>query len=175
VSKDSEPEPEPVKKKTSSKGRVKKKVPLSADDNIISDEPDVALELAKSISQTEAEEVKAARQVHATHARIVIKDTLSTEGSNKGTSCKPGVPDESTVVSATSSERTGIKLGVPDEEKDITKEKVILEWGDKRDSEYSDDDNDDVEKDDKNGDADDEGDDHISVTQDADDEDVKTA
>ncbi|GJT30776.1 hypothetical protein Tco_0911051 [Tanacetum coccineum] len=211
VSKDSEPEPEPVKKKTSSKGRVKKKVTLSADDNIISDEPDVALELAKSISQTEAEEAKAARQVHATHARImtkcvpesakkksggkssksvVIKDTLSapkskpattqtklkgTEGSNKGTSCKPGVPDESTVVSATSSEGTGIKLGVPDEEKDITKEKVILEWGDKRDSEYSDDDNDDVEKDDKNGDADDEGDDHISVTQDADDEDVKTA
>ncbi|GJZ72943.1 hypothetical protein Tco_0637089 [Tanacetum coccineum] len=38
----------------------------------------------------------------------------------------------------------------------------------------SDDDNNDVEKDDKDGDADDEGDDHMSDTQDADDEDVKT-
>ncbi|GKG46799.1 hypothetical protein Tco_0503996, partial [Tanacetum coccineum] len=34
---------------------------------------DVALELGKSISLTEAEEEEAARQVHATHARIVIE------------------------------------------------------------------------------------------------------
>ncbi|GJY18810.1 hypothetical protein Tco_0390301 [Tanacetum coccineum] len=71
-------------------------------------------------------------------------------GSNKGTGSKSGVPNESTVVSATSSEGTGVKPG-----------------------KYSDDendDNDDVEKDDKDGDADDEGDDHVSDTQDADDE-----
>nr|GEZ97717.1 hypothetical protein [Tanacetum cinerariifolium] len=37
--------PEPAKKKTSSKRRVKKKVTLSADDNIIFDDPDTALEL----------------------------------------------------------------------------------------------------------------------------------
>nr|GEZ77561.1 hypothetical protein [Tanacetum cinerariifolium] len=55
-------------------------------------------------------------------------------------------------------------------DKDITEEKVILEWGDEQDSEFSDD----VEKDDKDGDADDEGDDHVRDTQDADDEDVKT-
>ncbi|GKA70422.1 hypothetical protein Tco_0776561 [Tanacetum coccineum] len=179
-------------KKTSSKRRVKKKVILSADDNIISDDPDVALELAKSISKTEAEEAEAIRKVHATHARIVtehvpesarkrksgkkVKKTskrqLDTGGSNEGTSSKPRVTDESTTVSATSSEGTGIKPGVPDEEKDITKEKVILEWGDEQDSEYSDDDNDEVEKDDKDGDDDDdEGDDHISDTQDANDED----
>ncbi|GKA11939.1 hypothetical protein Tco_0691485 [Tanacetum coccineum] len=240
VSKDSEPEPEPVKKKTSSKGRVKKKVTLSADDNIISDDPDVALELAKSISQNEAEEAKAARKFHAAHARIVtesvpgsakkkaggrssksvfIQDTPSasksnpattntklkgaptftleeqeaanimqalkeskktsrrqpgTGGSNKGTGSKPGVPDESTVISATSSEGTCIKPGVPDQEKDITKDKVILEWGDEQDSEHSNDDNDDVEKDDKDGDADDASDDHISDTQDANDKDVET-
>ncbi|GKE51672.1 hypothetical protein Tco_1486828, partial [Tanacetum coccineum] len=240
VFEESEPERVHARKKTSSKRRVKKKVTLSADDNIISDDPDAALELAKSISQTEAEEAEAARQVHATHARIVtesvlesakkksggksskiivIQDTLSapnskpatsktklkgapsltpeeqevadimkalkeskktsrrqpgTGGSNEGTGSKSGVPDESTVVSATSSEGTGIKPGVPDKEKDITKEKVILEWGDKQDSEYSDDDNDDVENDDKDGDSDDEGDDHISDTQDADDEDVET-
>ncbi|GKG21566.1 hypothetical protein Tco_0384161, partial [Tanacetum coccineum] len=47
-----EPEPESVKRKTSSKRRVKKKVTLSVDDNIISDDYDTALELGKSISQT---------------------------------------------------------------------------------------------------------------------------
>nr|GEU59321.1 copia protein [Tanacetum cinerariifolium] len=61
VSKKSEPEPEPARKKTSSKRRVKKKVTLSADDNIIFDDLDAALKLATSISQTEAEEAEAAR------------------------------------------------------------------------------------------------------------------
>nr|GFD27802.1 hypothetical protein [Tanacetum cinerariifolium] len=69
VSKESELEPKPVNIKTSRKIKVKKKVILSADDNIISDDPDTTLEL--------------------------------------------GVPDESTVISATSSEGTGTKRGVP--------------------------------------------------------------
>ncbi|GKF19773.1 hypothetical protein Tco_0068411 [Tanacetum coccineum] len=73
VSEVSEPEPEPTKKKNASRRVVKKKVTLSADDNIISDNPDVALELAKSISQIEAEEAEAARKVHDTHARIVTE------------------------------------------------------------------------------------------------------
>ncbi|GKC32934.1 hypothetical protein Tco_1040228, partial [Tanacetum coccineum] len=70
---------EPTKKKTSSKRRVKKKVTLSADDNIIPDDLDAALELAKSISQTEAEEAEAeaARKVHATHARIMTEYVLN--------------------------------------------------------------------------------------------------
>ncbi|GKG07082.1 hypothetical protein Tco_0330051 [Tanacetum coccineum] len=68
-----ESKPEPSKKKTSSKRRVKEKVTLSANDNIISDNPDAALELTKSISQTEAKEAEAARKVHATHARIVTE------------------------------------------------------------------------------------------------------
>ncbi|GJZ63916.1 retrovirus-related pol polyprotein from transposon TNT 1-94 [Tanacetum coccineum] len=237
---ESEPEPKPAKKKTSSKRRVKKKVTLSADDNIIFDDPDAALELAKSISQAKAKKAEAARKVHATHARIVfesisefakkksggrssksvvIQDTPSaskskpatskaklkgapslnleeqeaanimqalkeskktsrrqpgTRGLNEGTGSKPGVPDESIVVSASSSEGIGFKPGVPDKDKDITKEEVILKWGDEHDSEHFDDDNDDVQKDDKDGDADDEGDDHISYIQDANDEDVKT-
>ncbi|GJX06989.1 hypothetical protein Tco_0194921 [Tanacetum coccineum] len=50
VSEESEPEPGLVKRKTSSKRRVKKKVTLSADDNIISDDLFTALELGKSIS-----------------------------------------------------------------------------------------------------------------------------
>ncbi|GKE52005.1 hypothetical protein Tco_1487161, partial [Tanacetum coccineum] len=62
-----------AKKKTASRRVVKKKVTLSADDNIIFNDPDAALELAKSISQTEAEEAEAVRKVHATHARIVTE------------------------------------------------------------------------------------------------------
>ncbi|GJV91462.1 retrovirus-related pol polyprotein from transposon TNT 1-94 [Tanacetum coccineum] len=207
--KESKPKPESVKRKTSSKRRVKKKVTLSADDNIISNDPNTALELGKSISKTEAEEAKATRQVHATHARIVTesipeptkkrksgkvtsdppkklkgvpsltpeeqeaadimqalkeskktsKRQPGTRGSSEGTGTIPGVPDESTVVSATSSEGTGTKPGVPDEEKDITEENVILEWGSEQESEYSEEDKlDDEEKDDKEGDADDEDD-----------------
>ncbi|GJV55250.1 hypothetical protein Tco_1456255 [Tanacetum coccineum] len=153
-----ESKPELAKKKTYGKRRVKKKVTMPADDNIISDDPDAALELAKSISQTEAEEAEAAKKVHAIHARIVtkfeavnimqaLKESKKTSrrqpgtgGSNEGTGSKPRVPDESTVVSATSSERTGAKPGVPDEDKDITKEKVILEWGDEQYSEFFDND-----------------------------------
>nr|GEX11920.1 hypothetical protein [Tanacetum cinerariifolium] len=55
------------------KRKVKKKVTLSTNDNIISDDPDTTLELGKSISQTKAEEAEAAKQVHATHARIVTE------------------------------------------------------------------------------------------------------
>ncbi|GJV33297.1 copia protein [Tanacetum coccineum] len=209
VSKESETEP--AKKKTYGKRRVKKKVTLSADDNIISDDPDAALELAKSISQTEAEETEAAKKVHATHARImtesvpestknkssgrsskgvVIQDTPSTPNSKPATS-KTKLKEDNQVLEAqmkelvvnqgfpmslqsSLSEGTSAKPGVPDEDKDITKEKVILEWGDEQDSEFFDNDNDDDEKDDKDGDADDEGDDHVSDTQEADDEDVKT-
>nr|GEZ16056.1 hypothetical protein [Tanacetum cinerariifolium] len=74
-----------AKKKTSCKRRVKNKVTLLADDNIISDDPDAALELAKSISQTEAEEAEAARKVHATHAKIV---TGSAKKKSSGRSSK---------------------------------------------------------------------------------------
>ncbi|GJS83338.1 hypothetical protein Tco_0749879 [Tanacetum coccineum] len=73
VSEESELEPKPAKKKTSIKRRVKKKVTLYGDDNIISNYLNAALELAKSISQTKAEEAKATRKVHATHARIMTE------------------------------------------------------------------------------------------------------
>ncbi|GKB71610.1 hypothetical protein Tco_0933022 [Tanacetum coccineum] len=176
-----EPEPEPVKRKTASRRVAKKKVIIFADDNIIPD-PDVALELSKSISLAEVEEEEEAKQVYATHARIVTESVLesakkktSTGGSSEGTGTIPGVPDESTVISATSSEGTGTKPGVPDEEKDITKENVILEWGSEQESEYSKEDQlDNEEKDDKKGDVDDESGDHISDDQDTDDEDDET-
>nr|GEX53929.1 hypothetical protein [Tanacetum cinerariifolium] len=138
----------PQEEQSKSKRRVKKKVTLSANDNIISDDHDTALELGKSISQTKAEEAEADRQVHATHARIATdimqalkeskktsKRQPSTRGSSEGTCTKIGVPDESTVVFATSSEGT-------EQESEYSKEDTL----------------DDEEKDDKEGDADDEDD-----------------
>ncbi|GJU75376.1 hypothetical protein Tco_1272446 [Tanacetum coccineum] len=157
VSEESEPEPKPVKRNTASRRVVKNKVIMSVNDNIISDDPDVALELGKSISKTKAKEAEAAKQVHATHARIVIEsipEPTRKRKLGKVTSVPPknlkGVPDEPTVISATSSEGTGTKPGVLDEEKED-------QLGDE-------------EKDDKDDDADDEGDDYISDNHDADDE-----
>nr|GEU61523.1 hypothetical protein [Tanacetum cinerariifolium] len=110
---------EPARKRTTSRRVVKKKVTFSIADNIIPD-PDVALELCKSIRLTEAAEEEAARQVHVTHGRIP-----GPGGSSEGTGSIPGVPDKSPVISATSNEGTGTKPGVPDEEKVISKENVI--------------------------------------------------
>ncbi|GJX14035.1 retrovirus-related pol polyprotein from transposon TNT 1-94 [Tanacetum coccineum] len=75
---------------------------------------DIALELAKSISLTKAEEEAAGRQVHATHARIVsefvpeparrrwrmLGRQPGTGGSDEGTGEIPGVPDESIFADA---------------------------------------------------------------------------
>ncbi|GKE14725.1 hypothetical protein Tco_1422302, partial [Tanacetum coccineum] len=182
-SRQSKPKPKPAKKKTASKRVVKKKVTMSADDNIISDDPDATLELVKSISQTKAEEAEVARKVHATHARIVtesakkkfggrssksvvIEDTLSapksktatSEAKLKGALYLTPIEQEATNIMQALKER------VLDEDKDITEEKVILEWEDEQDSEHSDDDE-------KDGDADDE---HVSDKQDDDDEDDQT-
>ncbi|GKF48250.1 hypothetical protein Tco_0141501, partial [Tanacetum coccineum] len=62
ISKESEPEPKPVKRKTASRRVVKKKVTIHADDNIISDDPNIALDLGKSIIKTEAEDAEVARR-----------------------------------------------------------------------------------------------------------------
>ncbi|GJX44568.1 hypothetical protein Tco_0261244 [Tanacetum coccineum] len=68
-------------KKSRGKGSQGKKIA----DNIIPN-PDVALELGKSISLAEAEEAEAARQVHATHARIVTESVP--ESAKKKTSSR---------------------------------------------------------------------------------------
>ncbi|GKC63628.1 hypothetical protein Tco_1096226 [Tanacetum coccineum] len=155
-----------------STGQIPPKKSRGKDDNIVP-EPEIALELGKSISLTEAAEEEVARQVHATHARIVIEpvpeptrrrpseqiaaDTMkalkeskktsrrqpSTRGSSEGTGVSPGVLDESTVVPTTSSEANGTKPGVPDEEKVTSEGNVILEWGSKQESEYYEEEDDD--------------------------------
>ncbi|GJT82995.1 hypothetical protein Tco_1057337 [Tanacetum coccineum] len=88
VSKESDSEP--ARKRTASRRVVKKKVTLSTTNNIIPD-ADVALELGKSISLTEAAEEEAARQVHATHARIVTESDLDPAKKKTGSRSTRGV------------------------------------------------------------------------------------
>ncbi|GJR04726.1 hypothetical protein Tco_0527710 [Tanacetum coccineum] len=124
VSDESDPEPLIIRK-TSKRKVVKKKATISVDDKIIP-EPDIALELGKSISLAEVEKEAAAREVHDTHARILkgiqsltpaeqdvadimkaLKDSKKIIGrrpgtgdSNEGTGEIPGVPDESIFTNA---------------------------------------------------------------------------
>nr|GEU87729.1 hypothetical protein [Tanacetum cinerariifolium] len=72
VSDESDHDPEPARRQNCQRRMSKKKVSISVDDNIIT-ESDVAYELGKSMSLTEAAEEEAARQVHATHERIVVE------------------------------------------------------------------------------------------------------
>ncbi|GKE12417.1 hypothetical protein Tco_1415968 [Tanacetum coccineum] len=200
-----------ARKRTSSRRVVKKKVTIYVAETNIPN-PDVALELVKFVSLTEAVEEEAARHVHATHAwivteskpgpakkktgsrstkGIVIQDTLSapkpipatsklklkgvqsltlkeqevvdiiqalkeskktsrresgTGGSNEGTGVSLGVPNESAVVPATSSEEIATKPRVPDEEKVTSKDKVIVDYGSEQESEYSEEDQGDDEE-----------------------------
>ncbi|GJW02351.1 hypothetical protein Tco_1561207 [Tanacetum coccineum] len=60
----------------------KKKSLISADDNIIP-KPDVALELGKSISQTEAEIAEEERRLHETHERLVTAKPTSVDESDE--------------------------------------------------------------------------------------------
>nr|GFA19842.1 hypothetical protein [Tanacetum cinerariifolium] len=133
-----------ARKRTTSRRVIKKNVTISVDESIIPD-PYVDLELGKSISLTEAAEEEAASQFHATHERIKLKGVQSltpkeklvadiiralkeskktsrrqpgTRGSSKGTGRIPGVLDESTVLSTTSSEGTGNKSRVPEDLRD---------------------------------------------------------
>ncbi|GJV42912.1 hypothetical protein Tco_1427448 [Tanacetum coccineum] len=61
---------------------LKKKSLISADDNIIP-EPDVALELGKSISQTKAEIAEEERRLHETHERLVTAKPTGVEESDE--------------------------------------------------------------------------------------------
>ncbi|GKC41641.1 hypothetical protein Tco_1059363 [Tanacetum coccineum] len=138
--------PESAKKKSggrSSKSVVIQDTPSAPNLNPATLKTKLKGALSLTLEEQEATNIMQALK----ESKKTSKRQSGTGGSNEGTSSKPWVLDEATVVSATSNEQ---------------------------DNEYSDDDNNDVEKDDKDGDADDEGDDHISDTQDADDEDDET-
>ncbi|GKE30568.1 hypothetical protein Tco_1445952, partial [Tanacetum coccineum] len=72
-----------ARRRTSSRRITKKKVSISADDNIIP-ETDVALELAKSMSLADAKEEEAARSVHSTYERL-ITESDEPSGANRPT------------------------------------------------------------------------------------------
>ncbi|GKE27522.1 hypothetical protein Tco_1442906, partial [Tanacetum coccineum] len=88
-----------------------KETSLTSDDNIIPDDPDAALELAKSINKIEAEEQEAARLVHETHERgssegagskleVLNESKGKTKDTNEGVGAKPEVPDVSKAMSS---------------------------------------------------------------------------
>nr|GEV69480.1 integrase, catalytic region, zinc finger, CCHC-type, peptidase aspartic, catalytic [Tanacetum cinerariifolium] len=163
-----ESDSEPARKRTRRRV-IKKKVSIYADDNIIP-ELDIALEIGKSMSLTEAAEEEEARQVHATLERIMteydpeparrkpsdtmqalkasrksIKSQPHVGGPSEGTGTKPGFPNESTITPTTSSKGTSTKPGVPNKEKVTSKAQVdvILDWGSEEESEYTEEDNND--------------------------------
>ncbi|GJR82909.1 hypothetical protein Tco_0153694 [Tanacetum coccineum] len=169
------PKPEPVKRKTASRRVVKKKVTIHADDNIISDDPNIALDLGKSISKTEAEDAEAARRrklgkgtfdppkklkgvPSLTLEEQEVADTIQAlKESRKTSKRQPGTGG--------SSEETGTIPGVLDESPVVS---ATLSEGTEQESEFSEEDQlDDKEKDDKDDDVDVEGDDYISDKQDA--------
>nr|GEY39692.1 hypothetical protein [Tanacetum cinerariifolium] len=101
----------------------------------------------KDVQSLTPEEQKAADIMQALkESKRTSKRHPDTEGSREGTSRILGVPDESTVIYATSSEETGTIPGVPDKEKVTSEENVILEWGSEKESEYSKEDQGDDEK-----------------------------
>ncbi|GJU29246.1 hypothetical protein Tco_1172835 [Tanacetum coccineum] len=104
----------------------RRKSQFFADDNILL-EPDVALELGKSISLSKTTEEEAARKVHATHARIVTE--FVPEPARRRPS---GVPDESIVIPAT------LSVGTEDDDDDEN-----IDWVDTDEEEEKDDDDDD--------------------------------
>ncbi|GJV40364.1 hypothetical protein Tco_1418804 [Tanacetum coccineum] len=121
----------PARRRTSSRRIYKKKVSISADDNIIP-EPDVTLELGKSISLTEKTIGRKSNRIQP-HAR----------GSSERTGTKPGVPDESTVILTPSSERTE-EESVYSKEENVDKEFDWVYFDEEE--EKKDDDKNDVDK-----------------------------
>ncbi|GJX23585.1 hypothetical protein Tco_0228030 [Tanacetum coccineum] len=132
----------PAKRQTGRKIMSKKKVSISVDDNIIP-EPYIALELAKSMSLVETAEEEAARQVHATHERIISPDLSHKLKGNQTLSAKEQLAaDTMQALKANkkssrsqpyvggSSKGTGTKPGVPDEVQgsSIAKADVTLDW-----------------------------------------------
>ncbi|GJZ89511.1 hypothetical protein Tco_0661293 [Tanacetum coccineum] len=167
VSEKVKPEPKPVKRKTASRIVVKKIVTISIADNIILD-LDVALDLGKSISLIEAEKEEAAKQVHATHARIVTESVPESAKKNTDSRSSRSVVIQDTPSAPNLKPSTlkpklkGVQSLTPDEKEAVNIMQALKERK-KTSNEYSEEDQlDNEEKDDKEGDVDDEGDDHIN-------------
>ncbi|GJZ20744.1 hypothetical protein Tco_0557334 [Tanacetum coccineum] len=187
-----ESDPEPTKRKTCSRRKSRKKVSISADDNIIP-EPAIALELGKSMSLTKAEEEEAASRVHATHEHTLsVSKKKSPDQSQKLKGIQTLTAKEQLVADTmqalkaisftTLSEGTGTKLGVPDEVKGSSKAKDIEWLTTEEEEEKNDDDEDDrsidIEKTNDDKETDDEfvhGDEYVHDNVDEEMKDVEVA
>ncbi|GJZ42368.1 reverse transcriptase, partial [Tanacetum coccineum] len=187
-----ESDPEPTKRKTCSRRKSRKKVSISADDNIIP-EPAIALELGKSMSLTKAEEEEAASRVHATHEHTLsVSKKKSPDQSQKLKGIQTLTAKEQLVadtmqalkaiIFTTLSEGTGTKLGVPDEVKGSSKAKDIEWLTTEEEEEKNDDDEDDrsidIEKTNDDKETDDEfvhGDEYVHDNVDEEMKDVEVA
>ncbi|GJZ84227.1 hypothetical protein Tco_0649566 [Tanacetum coccineum] len=108
--------------------------------------------VSKKVSSDPSQKLKGVQSLtleeqEATDTMQALKESKKTSrrqpgtgGSSEGTGRIPVVPDESIVFSATSSEGTGTNPGVPNAEKVTSESNVILEWGSKQESEYSEED-----------------------------------
>ncbi|GKD57409.1 copia protein, partial [Tanacetum coccineum] len=149
-----ESDSEPMRKQTSSRRVIKKKVIISTDDNIIP-EPNIDLEImTKSVPEPARRRPSgidfrdtssvSKKKSHDLSQKLKGVQTLTPKEqlvADIMKALKERVPDESIVVPATSSERTGTKPGVPDEEKE--------DDDDDNDDDDDDDDDDDNDNDDK--------------------------
>ncbi|GJV71117.1 hypothetical protein Tco_1491112 [Tanacetum coccineum] len=143
-------------KKTRGKGSKGKKVAvtpkkkslISVDNNIIP-EPDVSLELGKSISKTEAEIADEARRVHETHERLVTeKPKKSLDQSQKLKGIQILTEEERLATNTMQaikaskkvSRRAGITSEVPDEAKCSSAAKVSSDKEEEKQDDQDDDD-----------------------------------
>ncbi|GJU63475.1 hypothetical protein Tco_1245310 [Tanacetum coccineum] len=132
-----EPVPEPARRRPSC---MAFRDTSSVSKNISSD-PSQKLKGVQTL--TPEEQIFADMMKELKESKKTSRRQPGTGGSSEGTGVSPWVPDESTVVHATSSEGTGTKPGVPDEEKVTSEDDVILEWGSEQESEYSEEEDDD--------------------------------
>nr|GEY64089.1 hypothetical protein [Tanacetum cinerariifolium]GEZ24378.1 hypothetical protein [Tanacetum cinerariifolium]GEZ24397.1 hypothetical protein [Tanacetum cinerariifolium] len=159
---------EPPKRKTTRRRVVKKKVIISANDNIISDDPDFALELEEESGKVTFDPPKRLKGVPSlTLEEQEAADTIKLLK-------KVERPTEDNLVLEAQIKELVLYHGFS-----MSPHSSLLpqvkELGSEHERKYSEEDLlDDEDKDDKDGDADDEGDDHFSDTQDADDEDSDT-
>ncbi|GJX51041.1 hypothetical protein Tco_0277886 [Tanacetum coccineum] len=123
---------------------------ITINDNIITDDPNVAFELGKLISKTDGEVADETRRVHETHARLVIEKVIGEEASKESGRklAHRVIGRRRTCRSRGSSEGAGITPEVPDEPKSSfvakAKHDVVIDWGSEEESNRSDENVDDI-------------------------------
>ncbi|GJT12826.1 putative nucleotidyltransferase, ribonuclease H [Tanacetum coccineum] len=154
---------------------------LTADDNIISKDPDAALELGKLISKTEAEELEADRRMHETHEHIITEKPIEREVADLKKAIRARKLVSGPQHAGGLSEGVGLQPEVLDESKFGTKADANSEdsWGTESDNDEEDvndasDKEDDHEFDDVHNADDEEDDDEEYVNKEDEDDDNRS-